>query len=119
MNEDEDIDTEEQGKNKDKRLEALKPYKYKKGKSGNPSGRPEGISLKEYARVKFRHMTDDEREEFFHGISKIELFKMAEGNPDTKSAVVITDDLKPIEDDIKTIKTVLGLGTETTDSAGS
>lgn len=59
----------------------LLPHVYKKGQSGNPAGRPLGISLKEYARLKFRSMTDEEKEEFFNGIQKIELFKMAEGNP--------------------------------------
>lgn len=75
-----DEDTQKQGENKvDKRLEALKPYQYKKGQSGNPSGRPKGISLKEYARNKLLTMTDEEREEFFNGLSKDTIWEMAEG----------------------------------------
>lgn len=69
----------------------LQPWMYKKGQSGNPAGRPHGISLKEYARLKFRTMTDEEREEFFEGISKLDLFKMAEGNP--KNDVEVTGKL--------------------------
>lgn len=77
-----DKDTQEQVKNKvDKRLEALKPYQYKKGQSGNPGGRPKGISLKEYARNKLLSMTEDEREEFFNGLSKDTIWEMAEGKP--------------------------------------
>lgn len=74
---------QEQGEisGKEKSLLNLLPHQYKKGQTGNPSGRPKGQSLKEYARNKFLTMTDDEKEEFFNGISKIELFKMAEGNP--------------------------------------
>lgn len=59
----------------------LQPYMYKKGQSGNPSGRPEGISMKEYVRMKFRHMTDEEREEFLEGIDKKTLWEMGEDKP--------------------------------------
>lgn len=65
----------------------LQPYMYKKGQSGNPSGRPEGISLKEYARLKFRRMTPEEREDFFEGMNKIDIFKMAEGNPASQADI--------------------------------
>lgn len=57
----------------------LRPYQYKKGQSGNPSGRSKGISLKEYAKMKLLHMTDDEREEFFNGLPKDKIWEMAEG----------------------------------------
>ena len=68
-----------------KRYAHLAPFQYKKGQSGNPSGRPHGISMKEYIRVKFRTMTDEEREEYLNGIPKLDLMKMAEGAPDTKN----------------------------------
>lgn len=69
--------TEEQLENS-KVPKQLQPYMYKKGQSGNPSGRPEGISMKEYVRMKFRHMTDDEREEYLEGVDKKVIWEMAE-----------------------------------------
>ena len=82
----EELEDEEDGggQPKNKRNEHLRPWMYKKGQSGNPNGRPHGISLKEYARKKFRTMTDEEREEFFNGMDKKTLWEMAEGKPEAK-----------------------------------
>lgn len=57
------------------------PYMWKKGQSGNPAGRPKGKTMKEYARELLECQTDEERQEFLHGIPKHDIWKMAEGNP--------------------------------------
>lgn len=58
----------------------LAPYQYKKGQSGNPSGRKKGSrSLKEYAKEMLLGMSNEEREKFLHGINKKDIWEMAEG----------------------------------------
>lgn len=65
----------------DKQENNSRSHLFKKGQSGNPAGRPPGKSLKEYSRAYLAAMTDEERQEFMEGISKIEIWKMSEGLP--------------------------------------
>lgn len=66
----------------------LQPHVYKKGVSGNPSGRPPGIfSLKTYIKQKLENMTDEEREEFLEGIDKKVIWEMGEGKAEAKTDI--------------------------------
>ena len=62
------------------RGENLKPYQFKPGQSGNPSGRPRG-TLKDYVRQKLAGMTEEEKEEFLKKINADLIWQMAEGKP--------------------------------------
>ncbi len=70
---------EKQGKNK--AVDAIRPYMWKKGQSGNVLGRPKGKTMKEWAREYLERMNDEERDEFMEGIPKEVIWKMSEGNP--------------------------------------
>ncbi len=81
----------------------LMPFMWKKGQSGNPAGRPKGKTMKEYAKELLACQTEEERQEFLHGLSKDIIWKMAEGNPDNKTditsggeKIVMTEKLKEI-----------------------
>jgi hypothetical protein len=65
----------------------LLPFMWKKGQSGNPLGRPKGKTMKEYARELLECQTEEERQDFLHGLPKEIIWKMAEGNPESKTDI--------------------------------
>lgn len=67
---------------KSSRTEHLKPWQFKPGQSGNPSGKKEGtVSLKTYAKNMLQEMNEEQRQEFLKGIDKKTIWEMAEDKP--------------------------------------
>lgn len=73
-----ETELDNQGKNK---VDAIRPYMWKKGQSGNIMGRPKGKSMKEYVKQYLERMTDEERDEWLEGIPKEKIWEMAEDKP--------------------------------------
>lgn len=71
---------------------SAKPWLWKKGQSGNIMGRPKGKTMKEYARQYLERMTDEERDEWLHGISKDKIWEMSEGK--AKQDVELSGEVK-------------------------
>lgn len=63
----------------------LKEYQWQKGQSGNPAGRPKTRTLKEYAREFLSQMSEEGRIAYFSKMKPEDVWKMAEGNPETKT----------------------------------
>lgn len=78
-----------------------KPWQFKPGNPGGP-GRTPGKTLKEYSREYLAKMTEEERLEFMKGLDKMDIWKMAEGNPHQSQDATLTHILpKPIDDVLK------------------
>ena len=71
----------------DNQTQNSKPWLWKKCQSGNILVRPNGKTMNEWDKEYLSRMTDEERDEFMHGIPKDTIWKLAEGNPETKSDV--------------------------------
>ncbi len=83
-----------------KAIKRLAPWQFQKGKSGNPAGRWGGKSMKEFAKEYLANLSEEDRFEFFKGMNKDTVWKMAEGNPHNTSDVKV--ELPPIPiDDLK------------------
>ncbi len=72
---------DKQVESKEVKVSRIQPFQWKKGQSGNAAGRPKGKTMKEYARELLERQTEEERQEFLHGLPKEIIWKMAEGNP--------------------------------------
>ena len=81
-------------------------FQFKPGQSGNKKGRPNGKTLKEFARDYLSKMTEKERVEYLNGLDPELIWKMAEGNPpqkvDGESKIILEYD-KLTEDQLKQI----------------
>lgn len=82
----------------------LKPWQFKKGQSGNPTGKAKGtISLKVFAKNYIQGLTDEEKLEFLEGIDKKTVWEMSEGKAkqdmEHSGSLTITQVLNDIEDE--------------------
>lgn len=66
----------------------LPKYVWKKGKSGNPAGRPPGKTLKEFAREYLMSLPDDEKVEYLASLPAEIVWKVAEGNARSKRGTI-------------------------------
>lgn len=58
----------------------IKPFQWKPGQSGNPSGRPKN-TLKQFARDYIKNMSDEDKIAFLKSVDLKTIWEMGEGKP--------------------------------------
>jgi hypothetical protein len=91
--------------------EAMKPFMFKPGVSGNPSGMKKGTkSMKTWAREYLESLPEEERAEFLNSQHSGLVWQMAEGSPTTKIDATVTNSIKFTPEQIDATRKALGLG---------
>lgn len=58
----------------------LQKYVFKKGVSGNPGGRPEGVkSMKQFAKEYLQNLPEEDRVDFLNSVDHRTIWEMSEG----------------------------------------
>lgn len=84
MNDGNQSKTDKQDKNS---FNWLDEYKWQKGQSWNPKGRPKEKTLKEFAREFLSNMSEEARLNYFSQLDPEVVWKMAEGMPSTHADI--------------------------------
>jgi len=91
-----------------KQYDWLKGYQFVKGQSGNPGGRAKGVkSMKVWAREYLQSLPEEERLAFIDTLPTDLVWRMAEGNPETKTDVTLTGNLEITQQDKEIVNKAL------------